>query len=196
MLGWQACRATSAATTFFEPMVINGTRYSDGGLLYNNPMGCLHEEASGVFDNFDEDKTMIISLGTGMVSPEEFTGALLTIGEDLAAIATETQRFADQFYRRNKAKAALNNLYFRFNVPGLGDVGLDEAENLDKVKHWTNQYLNNSETSIKVIKAVERLSQSESVREIVAEDFPQLPRLLDLQARFDSLRSPEEKKVD
>lgn len=29
---WEACRATSAATTFFDPIEIGGSRYSDGSL--------------------------------------------------------------------------------------------------------------------------------------------------------------------
>src|ERR1700731_2295324 len=34
---WQAARATSAAPTFFAPVVIDDVRYADGGTGYNNP---------------------------------------------------------------------------------------------------------------------------------------------------------------
>jgi hypothetical protein len=34
-----AAEATSAASTFFSPFVLNGVSYIDGGLLNNNPAG-------------------------------------------------------------------------------------------------------------------------------------------------------------
>ncbi len=62
---WQACQATSAATTFYEPLVIDGTRYSDGGLLYNNPVSQVHAEGS---EMFRDDETLLVSLGTGIAA--------------------------------------------------------------------------------------------------------------------------------
>jgi predicted acylesterase/phospholipase RssA len=34
---WQAARATSAAPMFFHPIIINGSEYSDGATIKNNP---------------------------------------------------------------------------------------------------------------------------------------------------------------
>jgi patatin-like phospholipase/acyl hydrolase len=36
---WEAARATSAAPTYFKPLVINGETLVDGGVQANNPLG-------------------------------------------------------------------------------------------------------------------------------------------------------------
>ncbi|CAN0425444.1 unnamed protein product, partial [Ectocarpus fasciculatus] len=41
----QAIRATTAAPTFFPPLMINGALYSDGALLCNNPSAVAFHEA-------------------------------------------------------------------------------------------------------------------------------------------------------
>lgn len=35
---WQAARATSAVPSFFAPMEVNGQKFVDGGLGFNNPV--------------------------------------------------------------------------------------------------------------------------------------------------------------
>lgn len=45
----QAVRATTAAPTFFAPVMINGALYSDGALLCNNPAAVAFHEAKVVF---------------------------------------------------------------------------------------------------------------------------------------------------
>lgn len=46
---WEAARATSAATSFFEPMFIDGSKYWDGGVGANNPVDRLWREAKEAF---------------------------------------------------------------------------------------------------------------------------------------------------
>lgn len=41
----EAIRATTAAPTFFAPLMINGALYSDGALLCNNPSAVAFHEA-------------------------------------------------------------------------------------------------------------------------------------------------------
>lgn len=48
---WEAARATSAASTFFDPIEIGPQRYVDGGLRYNNPIEKADEESRGLFFN-------------------------------------------------------------------------------------------------------------------------------------------------
>jgi len=36
---WEACRATSAAPSYFKPLTIGKVRFLDGGLQANNPLG-------------------------------------------------------------------------------------------------------------------------------------------------------------
>lgn len=44
---WEAARATSAASTFFEPIRIGNQRYVDGALKYNNPIEKADVESRG-----------------------------------------------------------------------------------------------------------------------------------------------------
>jgi predicted acylesterase/phospholipase RssA len=44
---WEAARATSAASTFFDPIKIGHQRYVDGALRHNNPIEKASEESRG-----------------------------------------------------------------------------------------------------------------------------------------------------
>jgi patatin-like phospholipase/acyl hydrolase len=44
---WEAARATSAASTFFDPITIGDRLYVDGALKHNNPIQKAHEESQG-----------------------------------------------------------------------------------------------------------------------------------------------------
>lgn len=46
---WEAARATSAASAFFDPIEIQGVDFVDGGLLYNNPIQQAEKESRGMF---------------------------------------------------------------------------------------------------------------------------------------------------
>lgn len=46
---WEAARATSAASTFFDPIEIGPQRYVDGALRHNNPIEKADEESRGLF---------------------------------------------------------------------------------------------------------------------------------------------------
>lgn len=144
---WQACRATSAALTYFEPIEVDGTTYSDGGLLYNNPVQLVHSEASEVFEGRDQ---LIISVGTGLEKIMKFQPSLATVATDLARLASETEKTADIFFRKDGATAAEAGRYFRFDVPGLGDIGLEESKKLRDIKRLTERYINIGEVGRKI----------------------------------------------
>jgi predicted acylesterase/phospholipase RssA len=152
---WEACRATSAAITFFDPIVVNGTTYSDGGLLYNNPVQLLHGEASEIFQDREQ---RIISLGTGIARSKKFDPAMLSIAKALAKIATETELTANDFHRRNDCEAAQAGRYFRFNVPGIGDISMEEAEKLNDITNLTEAYLEQAEISKKALLCARKLA--------------------------------------
>jgi predicted acylesterase/phospholipase RssA len=44
---WEAARATSAASTFFDPIQIGDQKYVDGALRYNNPIEKADQESRG-----------------------------------------------------------------------------------------------------------------------------------------------------
>lgn len=64
---WEAGRATSAAPTFFKPIVVGGKSYSDGATIANNPSYHCIMEAAKIWDTKHID--CVLSLGTG---PEGF----------------------------------------------------------------------------------------------------------------------------
>jgi predicted acylesterase/phospholipase RssA len=149
MLIWQAARATSAALTYFDPITIDHKTYSDGGLLFNNPISQVHSEASEVFP---DRKQIIVSLGTGKLITKAWDPNLLTIAKGLAEIATETEREADGFYNRDNGRMAREMRYFRFNVPELGEKDLAESDpgSLADIRGMTEQYLDEAEIRRKV----------------------------------------------
>jgi predicted acylesterase/phospholipase RssA len=46
---WEAARATSAASTFFDPIQIGDQKYVDGALRYNNPIEKADQESRGMW---------------------------------------------------------------------------------------------------------------------------------------------------
>ena len=72
----QAALATSAATTFFDPVSIGDRTFADGGLGANNPVDEVEGEASNVWCSETGDlKPLVkcfISIGTGNPSKTAF----------------------------------------------------------------------------------------------------------------------------
>lgn len=58
-----ALRATTAAPTFFKPVMMGSEMYSDGGLIASNPTAIALHEARTLFP--DVPIEMIVSIGTG-----------------------------------------------------------------------------------------------------------------------------------
>ena len=140
---WEACRATSAATTFFSPIKIgrNGQEFLDGGTIANNPIRKLWKEARGVWGaQLEAQIQCIVSIGTGMPGVEPFGDDVLAIGKTLLAIATETEITASDFAQEHEELEDRNGLY-RFNVlQGLQDVGLEDAGARSKIADMTMAY--------------------------------------------------------
>jgi predicted acylesterase/phospholipase RssA len=75
---WQACRATSAAPTYFAPTQLeeNGIKFVDGGVYANNPINVAVREARAVFGH-DAKFRAIVSLGCGFASEAETSKSVL-----------------------------------------------------------------------------------------------------------------------
>jgi predicted acylesterase/phospholipase RssA len=191
---WQACRGTSAATTFFKPLAIGEDIYSDGGLLYNNPVQLTHIEGAEMFPG---RQTVLISLGTGISSDKVFNPNFTNVGIQLADLATQTEKEADAFFRKDGAQAHRSRRYFRFNVPNIGDIALDEAKELNKIKNATEKYLNEGEVGLKIQSCSEQLAEGElrlpetpqnELNDSMVTDAAPVDES-GLQERFQSLRS-------
>jgi hypothetical protein len=74
---WEAGRATSAAPTFFKPLVFENQTYSDGATIANNPSYEGIIEACRIWDPSSID--CIVSLGTGPEGEHTIENAPLEI---------------------------------------------------------------------------------------------------------------------
>ncbi|KAH6653065.1 acyl transferase/acyl hydrolase/lysophospholipase [Truncatella angustata] len=153
---WEACRATSAATTFFAPVRIGkyGQRFVDGAMRYNNPVQLVHREAESLWPSRD---LFILSIGTGSAPGKSFRGNLKSVVDGLKNIVTETEKTANDFYHGHRYMVQ-EDLLFRFNVfHGLGHIGLEENKEISAIADATEAYLDQGETGKKLEACIGRL---------------------------------------
>lgn len=141
---WQACRATSAATSFFDPVAIGpfGEEFVDGALGANNPVYALWNQAQDVWgDQLCGRLRCLVSIGTGMPPLKPVRDDVLGIWSTLKELATETEKTSEQF-RRDKSSLDNDGRYYRFNVDrGLEDVGLEESKKEREIAAATRRYI-------------------------------------------------------
>ena len=141
------CRATSAAPTFFDPVEIGkyGEKFIDGATGCNNPIEEVYSSARERWppqasNTFSESIQCLVSIGTGVVPDEPFGSRIFEIARALTNIATETEATADRF-KREHADLWQASKYFRFNVHGLGSIGLEEEAKKSEITSRTNSYV-------------------------------------------------------
>ncbi|EON65801.1 hypothetical protein W97_05040 [Coniosporium apollinis CBS 100218] len=162
---WEACRATSAASSFFDPISIGryGEEFIDGATGANNPAFVLWNQAQDIWgpEPLERNTKCLVSIGTGIPSLKPFRDDVFHIGETLIAISTETEQTAERF-RRDKSHLDTNGLYYRFNVVrGLEDVGLEESKKRKEIAAATRRYV----TSQDVFKQMQTCGNNLSGRE-------------------------------
>ncbi|KAF2801475.1 uncharacterized protein BDZ99DRAFT_221763 [Mytilinidion resinicola] len=142
---WEAGRATSAASSFFDPITIGDFNegFVDGATGANNPVYEVWNEAQDIWPSgsLEEKISCFVSIGTGVPSLKPFSKKLVGIPKNLVAIATETEKTAERFCRD---KSALDNKgrYYRFNVlRGLEDIGLEDSKQKNAIIAATNRYI-------------------------------------------------------
>ena len=162
---WEVCRATSAASSFFDPIAIGryGEEYVDGGTGANNPVWELWNEAQAIYgpgpleDNLD----CLVSIGTGIPSLTPFGDDVLHIHETLITMATETEQTAERF-RRSKAHLDEAGRYYRFNVArGLEEVGLEESKKKKEIAAATRRYVTSQEVFKQMKACAESISRKQ-----------------------------------
>jgi hypothetical protein len=160
---WEAARATSAASTFFDPIKIGdlGEEFIDGGTGFNNPVDEVLNEARDIWgQETDRRIQCIVSIGTGRPPSRKFGGNAYAVVVTLKALATDTQQTADNFAKNHK-NDALAGRYFRFNVShGLEDVGREEYKEMSTIAAATKDYLLEPEVRSVVEKCAEVLRDS------------------------------------
>ena len=153
---WEAARATSAASTFFEPIQIgpHGETFVDGALRRNNPIREANKESRDLWPGEDR---IIISIGTGSAPGGSALGNLASLAQRLKDIVTDSEQTAQDFEAENDSMMS-NNRLFRFNVyHGLADVGLEEFKAVNQIAAHTNSYLNHPSVMRSVTTCVESL---------------------------------------
>ena len=141
---WQAACATSAATTFFDPIEIMPFRqkFIDGALGWNNPIELADVESR---DLWEKDDRIIISLGTGSVPGQAWEGDILDLARQLARIVTQADMTNDRF-RKAHPELVDDDRLFRFTVTqGLGNIALDEHEAFNRIATYTDTYVSNDD---------------------------------------------------
>lgn len=145
---WEAARATSAATSFFDPVSIGqyGQEFVDGATGFNNPVECVLDEAQDLWEDAVERIQYIISVGTGEPYVNAFGNNLVDIGKTLIRISTDAEETARRFSRSHRGRFTGVNgepyRYQRFNVTkGLENIKLEEAEKIKEIASATERYM-------------------------------------------------------
>lgn len=160
--------ATSAATTFFDPVTIGDMRYIDGGLGANNPVDEVVGEARYIMGCETEDlKPLVkcfISIGTGNPGMKSISDNFLQfVSTTLVNISTNTELTADRFALAWRDLSDAHR-YFRFNVEqGLQDVDLSEHNEGGKIMTATQLYLEKAGSAAMVGNCVKNLKTKQSV---------------------------------
>lgn len=149
---WQAARATSAATSFFDAIEIGDEEFVDGATPANNPVVELWSEASDMFlksEDFsltlEDELSCLVSIGTCIPALKPFGDDPVRIGKRLVEIATDTEKRAQDFVKHHPVLLR-SNRYFRFNVSkGLENVQLEEEAKRKEIVSATRDYIQRQE---------------------------------------------------
>ncbi|MCJ1468429.1 hypothetical protein MMC07_007057 [Pseudocyphellaria aurata] len=194
---WEAARATSAASSFFDPIKIGQfeEEFVDGAVGANNPVVQLWNEAKFMSSGeaLEANIKCLVSIGTGVPSLDSYGSSLLEIAKTLKDIATETEKTAESFHRAH-SDLDEENRYFRFNVSqGLESIGLEDAAQKNKIMAATSRYV----ALESVMNQMKRCGKSLSTREYsgpfkVQFSLKGLPRVPKFVARDQEMNDLEE----
>ncbi|EDU46186.1 phospholipase [Pyrenophora tritici-repentis Pt-1C-BFP] len=146
---WEACRAISAAKSFFNPIAVSrfGDKFVYEATGANNPVREMWDQAQLVWgpEPLEGKVICLVSIGTGVSSLKPFKNDGLHIDETLVAIATQTEQTAERFWRERLLLDSTGR-YYRFNVDrGLEDIGLEVAKKVKEMAAATRRYIGTQE---------------------------------------------------
>ena len=145
----EAALASTAALSFFEPMLISHGGIShpflDGAFVANNPVNVLWNEAKRQFvtgsAHLSDRIRIMLSIGTGKMGPAAISSKVPKILKVLERFAFQTGNTANTFHETNMA-LALEYAYMRFDPPYMEDIGLDDADMKNLIAARTARYGN------------------------------------------------------
>jgi predicted acylesterase/phospholipase RssA len=168
----EAALATSAATSFFNPVKIGpyGQEYVDGALTHNNPINKAWEEAQNILEvggDLRDRLKCIVSIGTGDPGTNPLPDTL-GMKDALVTLVTETERTVEGFAQLHRDMLS-DKRYFRFNVEkGLQSVGLAEYKKIAEIASATEDYMNSAKQSEATINCARNLKEKNCT--YIAED--------------------------
>lgn len=143
---WEAARATSAASLFFEPITLRkgNATFVDGSLELVNP---IHELMREVYRIYDAPTFgCVVSLGTGRLTIKPLNSKKAKV-HDLAItckdIVVNAHRIAQSFIEdRQGQELSSSNKYFRLDVDrGMDSIGIQEWKKTKDLEGYVMQYL-------------------------------------------------------
>lgn len=172
----EACRATSAAPTYFPPMDIEVNTaaqglpeklktftFWDGGVLNNNPIDQVWDARFDLAANTSDTPVVscVLSVGTSFADTKPNIGGwrlqnLIYTVTQLMSFVTNTearhQDFERNIHRMNqRLPEDQRTKYFRFNVPtGNEEFPMDDWQKMPKLKQMTRDYLAKPEVRKKI----------------------------------------------
>ncbi|WEW56312.1 hypothetical protein PRK78_001755 [Emydomyces testavorans] len=155
---WEGARATTAASTFFEPITIGPFKqeFVDGGMRCNNPIELAEFESQALWPN---DDRLIISIGSGSAPGKSLDGNIAVLIEALKAIVLDSEAQSERFFKTRQSRVKEDRL-FRFNVfHGLEGIGLEEYQEVARIAAATNSYLNLTDVRLRVETCVKVLTE-------------------------------------
>ena len=166
---WETARATSAASTFFDPIAIGPKKqgFVDGATGANNPIRQLWREAREIWqsERLEDNIGCIVSIGTGVPSVKKFGKDAIDVFNTLKRIALETETTAREFHQEH-TDLDDSDCYFRFNVPdGLAEIGLEEVSEMSTIIDATQYYLEGEV----VYKSLRKCAKALGIRECMTD---------------------------
>jgi len=157
-----ALRASTAAPTFFKPVMMAGEMYCDGGIVASNPAAVAIHEARALYPDIPIE--LVVSVGTGAfieqkqaprVGWDGILGQIVnsaTDGEQIHHILEDL--LGEPAVLGGKKTAVAKTRYFRFNpVIGLPDefpIDCTDPESLKRLQSITKEYMARSDQQDKV----------------------------------------------
>ncbi|KAF5711987.1 calcium-independent phospholipase A2-gamma [Fusarium mundagurra] len=140
---WEVARATSAASTFFDPIQIGkfGQWFTDGATGFNNPVNQVYQAALDIWADAKDKIQCIVSIGTGEPGVKTFGEDLKGLALTLLSVATQTEETSRRF-----AKSHAHITHIRLNVVhGLQGIGLQEYNEIATIKSVADRYLDDTD---------------------------------------------------
>jgi calcium-independent phospholipase A2-gamma len=129
---------------------------ADYGVAKNNPVRDLYFESKRLY-SYADDKMILISVGTGSGLDE--TREIPEMAKSVRERSSEADEAHYRWERDHQAEIDGQWVrYFRFNVPNLDSVPLEEWSSIDKVMEKTHAYLGDPEVGNKFYECVDAVT--------------------------------------